>query len=330
MRANGLYANIPREASGGHSIHIGVIDSAYKLPGANHHNLVQQKKHAYISEEQPEMTSHASNVLSQLTPYAPEATITLYQAVNEDDRLPLAAFSDAITDAIEEDVDILNISAGAPWRGPVDLSPQVQEIDRGIKNGITVVAAAGNWYPEEQEERPPVHCPAAHDGVIAVGGFVSLCDAAPGDESDHEKSGPYYVLSDGVTDEDKETLFVNTTFCGNQVCVDSGSCITNQNDKIWDLNPLPTDDKPDVYAPMHVLSHTNSGDSINIHLNGGTSFAAPIVTASLANIFTELKQQGKELPSPYEIRNAVREGAVPFGENNEPKYDDLGVRGQLL
>jgi subtilisin family serine protease len=254
---------------------------------------------------------------------SPEATFSLYQAVTEDGTLPLEAYSDAISTAIEDDVDILNVSAGDPWRGPIAINPNVPETKRALDAGITVVAAAGNWKPN-QEDRPPVHCPAALEDVLAVGGFISECPAAPGDEDATESNGPYYVLkNEGFEYSDRVS---ENTLCGQIGCVDGSSCITKQSDKPWEYNPQPASGKPDVLAPVHFPHERSNGKRF---LGSGSSFAAPIVTGSLACIIDELNRTGNAAVTPFQLRRAVIDGGASMNISAQTKYDAMGTRRAL-
>lgn len=327
--ANGLHANIPRESSEGPSIHIGVIDSAYALPEeyTSGYNVIESKSNAFVTKDKPYTTSHCLRVFNQLKTYTPFAKFTLYQAVNSDEKAPVAPFSDAITAAINGNVDILNISCGDPWRGPIRSNPLLIETKRAIDEGISVVAGAGNWKVLE-ETKPPVHCPAALEPVIAVGGLEVRCPVEPGDEpagQNSDSSGPYYVIDKERAGEYQP---YNKSFCGATGCINGQGCIPNQEEHPWNRNPLPTGSKPDVLAPMHMLEcYPNS--TVEWCLATGTSFSAPIVTASLSNIFSELKMSGKEIPLPHEVREAVRSGSTRIDNGGIPKYNAIGTRKAL-
>jgi len=325
--SHGETINTPNAGGVGDSVHIGIIDSAWKAPL----NIMEQfdirggPENAFIDPNQESTVGHCSHVFAWTSAFCPGATFSLYQAVDEDKSLPLDAFSEAVTKAIEDQVDIINISAGDPWRGPVNANPAVQEVKRAIDEDITVVAAAGNYDPEEQDTRPPVHCPAAHDPVIAVGAMEVNCPIKPGKEPADQGGRPYYCIPE-KRDDLLEVRPTENAFCGQQGCVNGESCIRNQNESEWDYNPLQTDNKPDIFAPMHRPIKDANGDHL---LKVGTSFAAPIVTASLGCIYSELHDMGQELPRPHEARDAVINGGFPIGEGPHNKYDAMATRGEL-
>lgn len=323
--AHGLAVNMPREGATGRSVHVGIIDSARRLPPsvARGFEVRGGDDHSFVETDEEETRPHCSQVFNLLAGYCPEATFSLYQAVTEDETLPLGGYSDAITAAIDDGVDILNVSAGDPWPGPVRANPNVQETRRALDEGITVVAAAGNWQ-SKQEQRPPVHCPAALEGVIAVGGFVSRCPADAGEERPDRKTGPYYVHTNPEFEYDDSVP--GGTFCGQVGCIGGDSCLTNKSDVPWEYNAQPTGGKPDVLAPVHVPIETAEGKR---SLAPGPSFAAPIVTGSLARILDELNRTDRQPTTPYRLREAVVAGAAPLDEGKQSKYDAMGVRREL-
>lgn len=315
IEAHGRASNLPASGSTGENVHIGIIDSICTVPDrlAEGHAVNHGDDHSFVDSDDAATHSHGNEVFDIISAYCPGATFSVYQAVTEEKSLPLRAYNEAIERAIEDDVDILNISAGDPWPGPVAANPNVPITRKAIREGITVVAAAGN--AEDDRERPPVHCPAAAEEVVAVAGLTTLCPANPGDEPANERRGPFYYMGDEG----------QTALCSRNGCVDGGSCISEQVETEWSGNPQPTQNKPDVLAP--VVSPTTYNDEIE--LNIGTSFAAPIVTASLGRIFSELREQDRQIPAPHRVREIVREGSFSLVDSNVGKYDGVETRAVL-
>lgn len=310
--------NIPSTAGTGEGIHIGIIDSAHALPDylTDEYNVNQGKENSFVESE--DYNPHCHHVFNQLSAIAPNSEYSLYQAIDSDGKLSLGPYADAISKALDDGCDIINLSAGDPWRGPIQANPNVSETQRLLDNNVTVVAAAGNYYPDRQDTKPPVHCPSATEGVVSVAGFLTECNREPGKESEEDKNGPYYIYQDNC--DEVESV---ETYCGEQGCIDGDSCITNQIEKPWGRNPMPTGNKPDVLAPMHIIDSV--GDSAP-SLASGTSFAAPLVTGSLACIFSELREIGKDLPSSSTVQNAVRRTARGINSVRVGKYDAFSVR----
>jgi len=316
---------ISQSGAGGKDIHVGVFDSAQSLADWQHQNhsgpIHCGCGHSFTSDDD-EYHLHGRDVFHNISKYSPRAEVSLYQIINSDRNVETTALDGAITRAINDGVDIVNISGGDPWPGPVEFWPSTRHIKRLLEEQITVVAAAGNWR-QSQEEQPPVHCPAAIDNVIAVGGHETYCPADPGDEDQSATSGPYYAFNDDCNYPSNPT---NSVYCGRQGCVDGSICIKNQTEELWDRNPKPSNDKPDTFAPMHTVRENDEGVPF---LEGGTSFAAPVVTASLANIYSEIRASGDGLPYPWETREAVRKASLSENPYQTDKYDAPMVRRKL-
>lgn len=326
VQAHAKAANIPDTRGLGDGVHVGIIDSVCQLSDtlADRFQINQGPQNSFIPADDDDTTGHGQNVFMRLSSYAPKATFSIYQAVNADGKLTLSAYADAISKAIDDGVDILNVSSGDPWRGPIRVNPNIQETDRLIQAGITTVAAAGNYYPDQQDRRPPVHCPSAAENVISVASLETICPKEPGDESAETPRGPYYCIPDYEnTHPDIDPL--DGVYCGEQGCTEDESCIVNQEEREWDRNPLPTGNKPDLLAPMHLIDRDVND---NLYLGGGTSFSTPLVTGSLTCIFSELGEMGEDFPMPREARRAVRSGSrVP--DSQIAKYDAMEVRKAL-
>lgn len=235
---------------------------------------------------------HGLRVASFATCFAPEATFHFYQVINEDGNIPLGAYEDAIDQAIADDVDVLNISAGNDWDVPVDADPYSQKPPEAIENGITVVSAAGNY--NGVPPKPPVHSPAAMPSVISVGGIVTFCPESANSTHDTPREGPYYV-------EDGSDA---NLYCSEQGCAGGGDCVTKQSRELWDGNPSESRGSIDVLAPMAYPYETPEGE---YQIEVGTSFAAPIVSGVLAEAYGDIRDKGGILPEPGVAKNTVEE-----------------------
>lgn len=308
----------PRIPSSSELTTVGIIDSVQHLPAVTSGDANIVSSHSFIDSDKKETTSHGSSIFNILSYFCPEADFHLYQAVKDNRKVPLVAYKEAIDTAIENSVDILNISAGRSWRGPINSCPYTPDVKRAIANGITVVAAAGNRKPGDDFE--PVNCPAAIEDVIAVGGLVTHCPAevecglTEGIDEENPK-GPYFARKQAGVKYLEMTA--DGVYCGQRGCTE-GNCIIEQTEKSWQYNPDPTNDKPDVLAPFHFPTTTNTGEP---YLRVGTSFAAPVVSGTLAWMFSELRDSNKPLPQPQTAREAVLQAAVDVDEGETPKLN---------
>lgn len=324
--------NLPDIEGTGDGVHVGIFDSACRLPKdiASRFDVNQGAQHRFISTDADDTNRHGTAVFRRASAFAPDAEFSLYQTVETDRRLPIEAYSDAITQAIADGVDIVNISSGAPWRHPVEANPNVQVTKRLLEAGIVVVAAAGNHFPGRQPERPPVHCPSAASGVVSVGAMVSRCPRRPGNESATTPEGPYFwiVADAGINSELSPSHGV---FCGERGCVGGDDCAEHKTIEAWERNPLQTDDKPDVLAPMHTIRRRDTGTKPGWeYLATGTSFSAPLVTGGLAAVFSELRAHDHSLPDPFTVQSRLRETATPFEAEATPRFDATAFRDSFL
>ncbi len=95
---------------------------------------------------------------------APDATILPVRQANSNADGTAGAMATAIRYAVDNDADIINISAGAPVDAPV-LS---EAVDYAASNDVLIVAAMSN----DAENGNPFSYPAAYPTVVAVGSIA--------------------------------------------------------------------------------------------------------------------------------------------------------------
>lgn len=311
-----ISVNCPSVANQGNKVRIGILDSLQNPPKRIARGLNIGTRKSFVSSLEDETTSHGKKVLDILLKYSPRSEFNFYQAVDGNGRLPVQSFDAAIYAAIEDEVDILNISAGEPWEGPIDAWPITKPVRDAIDAGITIVAAAGNDPAEPSVQ--PINCPAAIEDVIAVGGFEVLCEG----DADHPDGAYWAQKVDNPEEEEYPDIIAEGVYCGQQGC-GSTDCIKTQCEQPWIGNPQPTNGKPDVVAPVHLPNTSHKG---NPFLEVGTSFASPIVAGSLGLIFGELIEERIEIPPPQEIREIILDTSSPIDRGN---YRKLNVTRSL-
>jgi hypothetical protein len=228
----------------------------------------------------------------------------------------LEDFAKAVKIAIDDEVDIINISAGIHMPGCQGSCGFCNTVSRLIDDGIFVVAAAGNvWDIEDSDER--IYCPSTYDEVISVGGMISVCNCQnnyPGADITDPPSGAFYLNTDNETVQETSP---DQPICGQNGCTDEFECIPNQVEKVW-VCPRPKNNKPDIFAPCYTSYETVKGE---VRSDLGTSFAAPVVTGAVSAVLTEADGKNVETISPGELRQLVRETGKEFGESNKKKLD---------
>lgn len=100
---------------------------------------------------------------------APEASILSIKAMDENGGAPTSRIIEAISYAIDTKDDyntkIINLSLGAPANSPSNKDPLCKAVEKAVKAGIVVVAAAGNSGPKEKT----ILTPGISHNIITVG-----------------------------------------------------------------------------------------------------------------------------------------------------------------
>ncbi len=167
-------ANYPREIGiNGEGIKIGVIDTGvnfahpdFIIDGKNS-DLLKGYDFVEMDNFPQDTNGHGTQVAGiisangQLQGIAPGAEIFAYRVSEDGESVPSKLIVDAIDRAILDDVDIINISLGVNMT-----HNQIQKsVNAAIKNGIVVVAAAGNGGPDPSS----IGSPGSNPNAITVG-----------------------------------------------------------------------------------------------------------------------------------------------------------------
>ena len=157
----------------GEGIKIGVIDTGVNFA---HPDFVTDGKNSDLlkgydfveMDSFPQDTNgHGTQVAGiisangQLRGIAPEAEIFAYRVSDDGESVPSTLIVDAIKRAMQDDVDIINISLGVNMTH----SQIERTVNDAIKNGIVVVAAAGNSGPDPNS----IGSPGSNPNAITVG-----------------------------------------------------------------------------------------------------------------------------------------------------------------
>ena len=157
----------------GEGIKIGVIDTGvnfahpdFVIDGKNS-DLLKGYDFVEMDNFPQDTNGHGTQVAGiisangQLQGIAPGAEIFAYRVSEDGESVPSKLIVDAIDRAILDDVDIINISLGVNMT-----HNQIQKsVNAAIKNGIVVVAAAGNGGPDPSS----IGSPGSNPNVITVG-----------------------------------------------------------------------------------------------------------------------------------------------------------------
>lgn len=219
---------------------------------------------------------------------------------------------DAVTDAGDEGVDILNLSLGLPHEcgGLCSLSREIELV--ADVDDVTIFAATGN---DDSGKRVGVHCPAMLDAVIGVGGYAPYCRHKP--TTDGEAS--QWWLQD---DEEEKVV---GPFCGQTGCAGNSECEDYREETLWGGNVSFHNTAPDILAPVFDLIVEDS----HVQIQSGTSFATPISAGLLASLLSDLRFKGK-YPSNEAIRSAVYTSATEIDSGGYGKFNVNGTWDELV
>lgn len=273
------------------------------------------------SQKHSDGSGHGTHVASDVLKAAPEASLVAIQVMADDGT---GRPSDIIKglQMVEKlkakgvDVDVVNMSlGGAPDGLPDSSDPINRMVDRLSKQGITVVAAAGNSGPGEHTIGSPADAPSA----IAVGSGLNatvLSDFSSRGPTDDNDVRPHVIAPgefipgwgvpysemyktaqavDGLRAMDGETL---------RKFLEKRPQLIEALDLPKDILQRPADEVENVVKPKLPPVGLNSDGQV---LAPGTSFAAPITSGVLASL-----EQVKD-SSPAENRELLMGTADSMG-----------------
>ena len=166
----------------GNGIKIGIIDTGINLEHPDFFNPDETSKflkgYDFVDNDTiPRDTNgHGTQVAGiigangQLNGIAPGAEIFSYRVSSDGESVPSDLIIKAINQAVEDKVDIINISLGVNMtHNKIDMA-----VNNAINQGIVVVAAAGNSGPEPST----IGSPASNPNAITVGATYNNRDSS--------------------------------------------------------------------------------------------------------------------------------------------------------
>lgn len=298
---------------------VAVLDSGFDYPAMNdkipYFNVITG------SEKHSDGSGHGTHVASDVLKAAPDASLIAIQVMADDGT---GRPSDIIKglQMVEKlklkgvDVDVVNMSlGGAPDGLPDSSDPINRMVDRLSKQGITVVAAAGNSGPGEHTIGSPADAPSS----IAVGSGLNgtvLSDFSSRGPTDDNDVRPHVIAPgefipgwgvpysemyktaqavDGLRAMDGENL---------RKFIEKRPQLIEALDLPKDILQRPADEVESAVKPKLPPVGLNADGQV---LAPGTSFAAPITAGVLASL-----EQVKD-SSPAENRELLMRSADSMG-----------------
>ena len=147
------------------------------------------------SEKDGDENGHGTSMVKKIMDNADgKATIVSLKAINDDGRGLLTDVYQAVRWAIDNNVDVINMSICAYDDGNQEIFKEI--IREAISKGITVVASAGNYNSNVKS-----YVPANIDGVITVGAYKENEDGSA-EKADFSNYGDitYYEKENSTSD----------------------------------------------------------------------------------------------------------------------------------
>jgi len=306
-----------------------VIDSAFSLPDDfSSYDVLDRER--FLDTDENLTQEHGREVFDILSYFAPGATYYLYQAVDEDGEIALIDFADAVEAAVDENVDIINLSAGDHRPNCIGGACGFCRVAKSAtQEDIIFVAAAGN--SQLDGGHTSIHCPAFADPVISIGGYEALCTFEPevGRQAPTLQNSlrpPLAYWTEQRRGYNYPPGIAEQSYCSGRDCGPDGSCDQYREFQEWPHNPTPAGSKPDILAPIHYVSLL---DRQTPYIMGGSSYGAPIVSGAIAWALG-LLLDNQLSANPYQVQQAIRQGADSMPDASADRFNATKMLDQLL
>lgn len=207
---------------------------------------------------------------------------------------------DAIKQAEEDGVDILNISAGV-FHQKCNGCLFDTAVESAIKADVTIVAAVGNQTRSTVEH---IHCPALKKDAISVGGYIPYCPTS--NYSKIEGKDPISVRAPHRNGGISEFQICSGGQCEERIRCNDVQCLEE-----FELNPLSIRNNPDVHAPPF---RAVIDDQEGVLMKPATSFATPLAAAAIGRSVLNIKK--RDDMNAQEFIRWVRDNSEETGEQN--------------
>lgn len=300
VSANFEWLGLERDGNAGTGVSVAIVDTLFEPPDAVKDRYMVGNTADFAGEnDTPQRTwGHGLQVFMQASMIAPGAEFYFYRvkrAENKDESKPAvdldesvddegeagsagrgSAFRYAFAQAIEDEVDVINLSAGVRHLFCDDCTVFERPLSATVNAGLPVVAAIGNTSDARIEH---VLCPALHDSVVSVGGAIASCEQDASEnltDADDRRIWTSTRTMDNVEDN------VQGPFCSFRGCTTKTGCGC-RTERWWSGNIRELNGNPDVLAPCLVPDFGDEDGTVLF--NAGTSFAAPIVTGVCTRLY---------------------------------------------
>lgn len=310
------YPGLVRDGNKGDNVTIGILDTALNAPKQMRGGFDIDITRDYRNSKIRDKSKHGTMVFTILAALCPNATFNFYRVLDDSKVIDPGDMLEPIQDAINDGVDVLNISAGYSTSATSPDTLIAQAVRDACNNGTSIVAAAGNL--EEPGEQ--VNYPAMVEEAIAVGGYLSTCTATQFSKSEavayeqkHSNVNRHWTYTPAMGKSEKDGVF-RGIYCSQRGCSSSDSCQDNRFEEWWPGNVNPRGNKPDILAPPYIPVQQTLEMS---EYKFGSSYSCPIVSGLLS-----LTHANGSTPNidPIDMRTAVISGGKAIDDNSGEKF----------
>lgn len=300
VSANFEWLGLGRDGDAGTGVSMAIVDTLFEPPDAVVDRYEVGNEADFTGEDNPSQQAwgHGLQVFTQASMVAPGAEFYFYRvkraeckdesrpAVRLDERVDDeevagssgrgSAFRYAFQQAIEDEVDVVNVSAGVKHLFCDDCAVFERPLSATVEAGLPVVAAIGNASDARLEH---VLCPALRDPVLSVGGAIAACERDAREDLTDETDRRIWISTRTMDEVESD---VQGPFCSFRGCATGTDC-ERRTECWWGGNVRELHGNPDVLAPPLVPDFGDKNGTVLF--NAGTSFASPIVAGVCARLY---------------------------------------------
>lgn len=309
--------NVFQSDPGGLHIRIAVVDSILRAPPDSNYDTDGPVN--YVASDERDTTGHGTKITSILDSFSPRSEYKPHRVVAPDGEFRPSNFLKAMDDVRNDNVDVVNISAGKYHDDCEGQCRLCTAVDNVTREGSVVIAGAGN---RKEERSLDVFCPARSSNSIAVGMSETLCDATPPRDRGSLRTvgqirppGAYWGTGDR-----EEPYYPDGAYCSHRGCSPFHECRDNRRITYWNGNVERNDYLPEVVAPGHLPMVDHAGGEYV--LEPGTSYSTAIVTGCVATVMSELFP---DLPTLHQIKRAIESTSQDLDCGIVGKIDMMGL-----
>lgn len=329
-RAYRTVCGVPPIPENGETVDVAVLDSVFKPPSAD--NIDVNRTIDRVEPENGEKAGLHGTIVSEIIyNYTEHVRFNFIRVMHADSDLTVRQrdLQWGIHLAEKHDMDVINMSLGndhikdgkhqcLDGSNPCKVRGMIED---HLSDDVVVITSAGNKGNDEH-----ITCPGRSSRVITVGGMEVRCTA------DINSSG----LGPSLDPRPPYACWVNSGNNTTNILCSGGDCSPfhdcNECRKVCEseINLETAVGKPDILAPsIYFKQFSKPPEEGTLPVLEGTSYAAPMVTALVAEIVSLLKQEDCSI-HPHQMRDGISKSGLPVDEGNGKYLWGVGAMDYVM